>query len=134
MCLFEVFLLAGLVFYYRESVRLECLALLALLGAFTEAHLSATTGRLPPRRPIARVRLMALCAWCATVTAWFWEGRDPLLGHPAGYPLVTCLAISCALTHVASFGVLAKQLGALRPGRSLPRLTLVKPPPRWAAG
>jgi hypothetical protein len=135
MCLFEVFLLAGLVFYYRESVKLECLALFALLGAFVEAHFSATTGSLPPRRVIARLRVMALCAWFTTVTAWFWEGSDPVLGHPIAYPLVSCLAITCAITHFASVGMMSQLMGTMRRRqRAWQRLCLVKNPPRWATG
>lgn len=129
LVLVEFFLLAGLVYYYRQSLLLECLALFALLGAFIEAHVQAVLATpAHTRRVIDRLRLISVAAWFATVTEWFMEGADPVLGHPVAVPLVAGLVLCSALSHYGSIRLLGRfLLAARRRRRAWQRLTLVKP-------
>lgn len=130
LCFVEFCLLAGLVFYYRDSVRLQCLALFALLGAFIEAH-ARLWARPPVKEAVTvvdRLRLLAIACWFATVTQWFVEGSDPLLGRPLALPVVLCLVVCSAFAHFNSIVLIARTLViGRRRRRGTTRLTLVKP-------
>ncbi len=98
----EFFFIGGLIIYYRFSVELQSIALLALLGSFMVSYSTAKAEAMqvePPRgsmRRTERAAYLTLGALLSSLTTTYWE-QDLF-----GYPMVIALAIVALFSNVSA--------------------------------
>ena len=115
----EFFFLSGLVIYYRASIGLQSLALLALLGSFMVSYSTSMAEALkiePPkgimRRPERTVYLTAGAALSALTIPWY--ERSSELAAPLGYPMLAALGMVAVLANFSAIERLRSIAKALR--------------------
>jgi phosphatidylglycerophosphate synthase len=103
----EFFFLSGLIVYYRQTLALQALALLALLGTFMVSYSTAKAEALqvsPPkgsmRRPERAVYLILGAALSAVTIPWVENHQESSV--QIGYPMVIALGLVALVANVSS--------------------------------